>query len=330
MRPIQDHLVNHIQKPYLRSDNTLHVIGVVTNVARWHSRYRLARKWLERMNQMPNVKAYVVEAAYKDRDFEVAEACNPRHLRLHTKSEIWLKENLINLGVKRLLPHDWRYMAWVDMDVHFRRSDWALATIHQLQHYPVVQPWSDVVDLDFYGGVHGHYRSFGSLHARGVPKCHHKKHEYGHAYAHPGFAWACTRSFYEAVEKLLEFCIVGAGDHHMAWAMVGDIESTIHRKVSENYKIACRQWQEKATFACGHNVGYVPGSIEHNFHGPKERRYYYERWDILLKHQFDPLHDLTHDSQGLLVLKNNARLNRLERAIHRYNLERLEDSIEMY
>ena len=29
----------------------------------------------------------------------------------------------------------------------FRRDDWAMATLHALQHYDVVQPWSDAYDL---------------------------------------------------------------------------------------------------------------------------------------------------------------------------------------
>jgi len=29
------------------------------------------------------------------------------------------------------LPRDWRYVAWIDADVHFLNRDWAQETLHQ-------------------------------------------------------------------------------------------------------------------------------------------------------------------------------------------------------
>lgn len=323
------HIVNAIREPGLRSDQILNVIGVISNPVRYHSRYRLFRKWRDEMLSTPNVRLHVVEAVFGDRHPECAPEIPGayQYMSVRIDSEIWIKENLINLGVRHLFPKDWKYMAWVDCDVHFRDNGWALATIQQLQHYPIVQPWSDAVDLDFYGGIHQHFKSFGSLHAKRHHKAHHKNHRHGYHYAHTGFAWACTRFFYENVEKLIDFCIVGAGDHHMAWACVGEIESTIHQKVCENYKRVCRDWQAKAVWACAKNVGFTPGRIEHHFHGPKERRQYWGRWDILLANQFDPTQDLVYDSQGVLKVKGKYKL---EQDIALYNRQRLEDSIEQY
>lgn len=321
------HLVNHIKHSELESDSTLHVIGVITNPVRYQSRYRLYHQWEKEMLATPNVALYTVEAAYGDRRHEVTVSDNPNHLQLRTSSEIWLKENLINLGIRNLLPKDWKYVAWVDCDVSFRNPDWAMASIHQLQHYPIIQPWSDVVDLDFYGGIHQHSKSFGSLHAKNLPKAHNRNNEYGHAYGHSGFAWAATRFFYENVEKLLDIGIVGSGDHHMAWGCIGEIESTVHKKLEGSYMRKCIDWQERAFWASGSNVGFTPGRIEHHFHGPKERRKYYGRWDILLKHGFCPETDLVYDSSGLLRLKGK---HLMEQDIQRYNRERLEDSLEQY
>jgi hypothetical protein len=183
------------------------------------------------------------------------------------------------------------------------------------------------VDLDFHGGIFQHFKSFGSLHAKRRPKCHHKKHPYGHPYAHTGFAWACTRFFYENVEKLIDWCIVGAGDHHMAWACVGEIDDTIHQKIGDDYKNKCRAWQERALWACAGNVGFTHGRIEHHHHGPKARRNYWGRWDILIQNGFNPARDLAYDSQGLLHLRGK---HEMEQAIQRYNRERMEDSIESY
>lgn len=324
------HLASHIHNPELSSDNTLHVVGVITNAVRWQSRYRLARAWKERMEKYPNVKVYIVEGVYGDRQPEIAEAGNPNHHIVRVNSEIWLKENLINIGVRNLLPRDWKYMAWVDMDVQFHDEGWALATIHQLQHYNLVQPWSHCTDLDYHGGIHQTFKSFGYLHASDKKK-HHGRGKEGYDYAHSGFAWACNRYFYENVEKLLDFCIFGSGDHHIAWACLGQIEDTIHSEVSKEYTEACLEWQKKAMHATakGVKVGFVHGRIEHFFHGPKERRQYWSRWSIPIDNGYNPKRDIAYDSQGVIQLIGANKYD-IEHDVMKMNRARLEDSIEMY
>jgi hypothetical protein len=319
--PVQ-HLQNHIQNHALRADNTLHVIGVVSNPVRYHSRYRLARAWQEEMRATPGVELHMVEAAFGDRHHEVTDsegAC----LQLRTRSELWIKENLINLGVRHLLPRDWRYAAWVDCDVTFRDPNWARETIHQLQHWPVVQPWQQCADIGFTGNILQTHQSFGFLHQRGVKKQEHSGQPY--AYGHSGFAWACTREFWEQAEGLMDFCILGSADHHMAWAMVGEVEKTIHHKMRPSFFRRCREWQARALRVTHGQVGFVEGRIEHGFHGPKARRYYRERWQVLVDHGYDPDTDLVRDAQGLIQL---AGRHELEQALRRYNRSRAEDSIE--
>lgn len=317
------HLVNHIKNPELKSDNTLHVIGVISNPVRYHSRYRIARDWIEAMSATKHVSLYIVEAAFGDRHHEVTSTANEQHLQLRTASEAWIKENMINLGVRHLLPRDWKYLAWVDCDVFFRDPNWAQETMHQLQHWPVVQPWMQCVDLGFQGNVFQTHQSFGYLHQTGVRKQRWSGEPY--AYGHSGFAWACTRTFWEQVGGLIDFAILGSADHHMAWAMVGDVESTIHRKMHPSFFRMCREWQTKAIRVTHKQVGFVPGRIEHQFHGPKKRRYYRERWDVLVQHNYNPDVDLMHDSQGIVQIANK---HDLEQAIRVYNRSRYEDSIE--
>ena len=325
---MNNHLVSHIKNSGLQSDNTLHVIGVISNPVRFHSRYRLFKSWVSEMLKTPNVKLYVVESVFGDRKPE----CEPDHGEygyhgVNTSSEIWLKENLINIGIKNLLPKDWKYLAWVDCDVSFRDPGWALGSIHQLQHYNIIQPWQSANDLDFQGNVMNTWTSFGSLCAAGKPMCHDKtKQNQGYTYAHTGYAWACTRYFYENVQKLADFNIVGAGDHLMAWACLGNVSSTMPGSISKGYKLACDDWQRSAQFACAKLVGCTPGRIEHSWHGSKVKRQYWSRWDILTKNGFDPGTDLAYDSQGLLTLIGPHKYA-IEQEIMRYNRSRVEDDL---
>lgn len=319
------HLENHIKHQKLKSDNTLYVIGVISNPARWHSRYRLAREFMDRMSKTPNVQLCMVETAFGDRHFEITEKDNKWHLQLRTKSEIWIKENMINLGVKHLLPKDWKYVAWVDCDVEFRNPNWAQETIHQLQHYPIVQCYQTAVNLGPTGNVMKSFPSVGYQIHRGI-SCLKGKTYNGdpYIYGHCGYAWACTRSFWENVCGLIDFAILGSADHHMSNGCRGLYSHSIHSAMKGPFMELCHAWQKRAMQITHGIVGYVDGTLEHFFHGTMERRYYVNRWNILIKHKFDPTKDLMHDAQGMIQLVNKPDL---EHDIRIYNRNRREDGV---
>lgn len=319
-----DHIVNAIQHHHLVSDSTLHVVAVISNPARYHSRYRLYRDFEARMLATPNVRLHTVELAFGDRHHEVTEEGNPRHLRLRSTHNLWHKENLINLGVRHLLPQDWRYVAWVDADVAFQRDRWALETIHALQHHHLVQPWSECAFQGHHGNTTELFRSFASLVYHGVPQ-RPGDSSAGYKYGHSGFAWACTRLFWENVGGLVDFAILGSGDHHMAWAAIGQVGQSVNGKTTDSYKAACLEWQHRALKVTRGYVGYVPGTLTHAFHGSKASRKYKERWRLLVDHGFDPRADLQRDAQGLLYVANKPHLSE---GIHRYMTSRNEDSID--
>lgn len=325
---ITDHIVNSIENHGLHGDQTLYVIGVCSNPVRYHSRYRLARKWIEAMAKTKNVKLTVVETAFGDRHHELetlVHSHGAEYVKLRTRSEIWIKENMINIGARHTIVKNptCKYLAWIDMDVFFRNDNWALETVHQLQHFPVVQPWSDCADLGPHGNIFQHFRGFGYQHQKRSPKQKHPGQSY-YQYAHSGYAWACTRRFWEAVSGLCDFPILGSADHHMAFGMIGEVMDTIHKKMGPAFVRKLKEWEDKAVRVTNKEVGFVMGSIEHMFHGPKKRRYYRERWQILIDHDFNPDTDLQYDEQGLIQLKGKPAL---EQDIKLYNRSRHEDDI---
>jgi virulence-associated protein VapD len=328
------HLHNHLHRSdKMRSDNTLHVIGVISNPVRHQSRIRLFREWYKAMSETPNVKVYVVELAYGDRNFEITESENPQHLQLRTQTmgESWHKENLINLGVKHLLPHNWRYLCWSDCDVFWADKSWAIEAIHELQTYHVIQPWQSCLDLGPNGEGMSNFQSFCSLHQKGIKKQRHSSEPY--QYAHTGFAWCCTRKFWEHVAgctrghgAMPEWCLVGSADHHMAWAMVNEIQHSVHGEMTDGFKELAREWEKAAFEITQGSLGYVKTRIEHKFHGSKARRYYRERWQIFTSHQYDPKKDIYYEDTGLIHIKGKPAL---EEEIRKYNRSRLEDSNDL-
>lgn len=324
----------------LRGDSTLHVVAAVSNPARYQSRYRLARGFIEEMRATPNVKLYVAEAAFGDRHHEVTESSvcgpeadridhHPRCLQVRTKSEIWNKEALLGLTEERLLPRDWRYIAWVDADVTFADPRWALETIHQLQHHAVVQPWRQALDLGPHGEVMKVFESFGYKCQTGGQRFAGQPAHYSSA-GHPGYAMACTRAWWEAVGGLPEFAILGSGDRHVAFGCVGEGGRSVawgaKRGVAEKipgYVRTVEAYGKRAHAATGPaGVGYTEGVLSHHYHGSKAARGYSSRWEILAKHGFDPDTDLTKDDQGLIQLVGKPEL---DYEISKYNRARCED-----
>ncbi len=314
------HIVNHIHNPELASDNTLHVVVVISNVESYHSRYRLARECIERLQGTPNVKLHVVEAAHGDRQHELEESKGGLRLRIH--SNAWVKENLINLGIRHLLPRDWRYVSWADGDLEFRDPHWAQAALHQLQHFPIIQPWQQCADLRPHGGISALHTSFGYTDQTGTRK---RQTANGYTYGHTGYAWAATRAFYEQVGGLVDFCILGSADHHMALACVGEVDRTVHTKMITPFFRRLHEWQARALRMTHKEVGFSVGRIEHHFHGSKARRYYRERWQILVENGFNPDTDLMYDDQGVIHIVGKPAL---EHAIRHYNRSRMEDSVD--
>jgi len=147
---------------------------------------------------------------------------------------------------------------------------------------------------------------------------------YGGCYPHPGYAWAIWRETLNGVGGLIEVNGLRAGDHQMAMGFVGKLDQGIHGMTPPDYQAAVRTWMERAhKFAQG-SVGYVQGTLEHAFHGAKDKRQYHERWDILVTHKFNPVTDLKRNVYGVLELAGNKPA--MERAFDSYYRQRDEDA----
>lgn len=295
-----------------------HVIGVVSNPARYKSRPALCKSFVERMN-CAGVNFHLVETAFGNRPFEITDSKNPRHYQFRTNSEIWQKESMINLAIQRL-PHDWEYVAWVDTDIAFVRPDVFTEAWHQLQHHSVIQLFSDCVDLGPNHEVVQHHKGFCYIYHQN------RRITRRYDFAHPGFAWAATRGAINSLHGLIE-APLGAGDHHMALSLIGRGHLSLPGGIHPNYKKMIMSWQERAEEYVKRNIGYVPGLIYHFWHGKKKDRRYIERWDILTKNGFDPDTHLKRDWQGLLELHNSPI--KLRDDIREYFRQRNEDSIDV-
>jgi len=316
-----DYKVNDIK--YAISNNTpieskLNVIIVISNPCLYAKRYILCKEFMKRFEEEEdNINLYVVEMIYPGQRFIITNKNNKNHLQLKTENAIWHKENMVNLGIKYLLPSNWKAFAWIDADIEFENNSWATDTLKILNgSKDVVQIFSHAVDMDKEKNNLNFFNGFGYSFSK------QKKYTTkGSNYWHPGFAWAMTRKAYEKIGGIFDKGVLGSGDNLMALAFINKVESTLNMDYHVDYKNIILDFQKNARKL---RLGYTPGVIRHYYHGSKQNRKYTDRWKILIKHQFSPLEHLKYDKTGI-IMPNDSFSNEFKEDIMNYFRERKED-----
>lgn len=326
-------------KYLLENDSNKHLLDhfycvtMISNPIRYTSRWKLYKRF-EKFCLDVGVKLVTIELAFGERNFEITVPNNPFHIQLRTLNELWLKECALNLAINRL-PNDWKYVAWVDADVMPTRHDWFFETVHQLQHYHIVQMFTHAVDL---GPNHEIIQTHtGFAYNYHMNNCRPPQGAgYGGYYIekknfwHPGYAWAADRYFFDSVGGLMDFPILGAADHHMALALISEARRSAPKNISSRYMYEIMRWQERCDKFVRKDIGYVPSTINHWWHGKKKNRRYVERWDIITKNAYDPDNDIKRDSQGLWQIEDlTPRQIRFRDEVRQYFRQRNEDSIDL-
>jgi len=327
----------------------LYVVTPIYDVPRFRTRWKHYQDFAKRIAEAGGI-LITVEAAYGNRDFAVTESNNPHHVQLRIKSELWLKESLINRGVARVseLYPDWPKVAWIDADVNFERDDIMDATRHELEEYDVVQMWSNSLDMGPENEpLPDMAHSYAWCYTEGIerPTTTQGKFNYYHQrlkaglrgyYWHPGYAWACTREWWDDVGGLIDWTIIGNGDYYMAEGMSGRLNAAekeyVFKNPSKAYADLLLNWQARCIRSMGRGnnggLGVVKGLVAHKWHGKKTDRQYDTRWRLLMETGFDPLLHLKRDRQLLWTLDDNAPVA-LRDGLRRIARRRNEDSIDL-
>lgn len=308
--------------------DTLYVITPIFNPKQFQSRYRLYRQF-ERYIEFSGAKLITIEVAWDGRPFEVTNASNKYHLQLRTDTFCWHKERAINLGIallQRLHPEATK-IAWIDADVTFSNPHWVNDTLLTLDHYDVVQPFSQGINLNpndeymwlansvFYNYVRNH----------GYHQTPPKQIKYLGG-GHPGLAWAARLETIDRLGGLLDTCAAGSGDTHMANALMGDVALYTSKHYSDGYMQSLLDWADGCKKYVKRNIGYVRGICMHHWHGKSGDRGYEKRIDMLCYHKFDPNTDLVIDDNGLYKWAGNKV--EMEQDIRLSLSSRNEDSID--
>lgn len=301
------------------SNNKLYVITSHFNPWRYKSRVKLYHefaRYLQPFIDSNHIEFWTAEVAFGDRPFEVTDCNNPRHLQLRSSHTLWLKEISLQLLIQKL-PLNAQYISSIDADLVFARPDWYTEIIQLLQHYDVIQNFSYAHDLNNNYEIMKTHTS--------IIKAWHDNKQIKNKYQsnHPGFSWSYRRDALDRLGGLFTVGILGAGDRAMASCLIGDYKLSIPKGLSPGYIEQLKLWQDRADKHIKQNVGFMPGSIFHYAHGNKLDRKYTDRWQILVKHQFDPEFSIYPDCQGLWQFADKN--SQLHYDISQYFKERNED-----
>jgi len=312
---------NEMKEAILNNDpleKKLHVIAVISNPCLFARRYILLKEFVNRMElEESNIILYIVELCYGDQKFLVTDSSCKRHLQIRTKVPLWHKENMVNMAVQKLLPKWWKAFAWIDADIEFENSTWALDTLKILNgSRDIVQLFSHACDMNREEQTMNVFNSAGYQYTKGLPFS--SKHP---NLWHPGFAWAMTRKAYEKVGGIYEKGILGSGDNIMMLSLISKGSKSINTESSEGYMNSILEFERKMKTL---RFGYVPGIIRHHYHGSKKNRRYHERWVILSSNGYDPEIHITKDEHGIIIPTKEFP-EKMKREILEYFLERKED-----
>jgi hypothetical protein len=274
------------------------------------------------------LKLLIVEAQFRNKDFVVPDDLADIVVHVQAQDILWLKERLINLGVRNL-PARCDKVVWLDADVLFEDPVWVEKTAALLNRFIVVQPFSRAFLLEPGFDFPLPYSS-GDPKPRGVQGMAGGT-AFEEAYSarsnqvrgHPGFAWAIRR---EALQKtdLYDRFICGGADSVVASAMYGVLPQDLLDNIcAPRQRGHVLDWMQSFYAQVRGSVGWVEGNLFHLWHGSFKNRNYLMRHQEVLAADYDPLEDIALDDGGCWRWATNKPL--LHSAVARYFIERKEE-----
>jgi hypothetical protein len=264
-----------------------------------------------------------------DRKFELAKGDADILIQISGGAMLWQKERLLNLAIKSV-PSDASSIAWLDCDVIFERSDWFDEAKKRLRDLSVVQPFSNVLDLD------REDHEISRAHRCAPPSLQGIVSLVDQTQLAPaivlgaqarfrsgGLAWIARREILED-HGLYDAMIAGGGDRAVVSAMYGQFEKLI--KLNQLNSARGKHylaWAYPYYRAVGERIGHISGRLYHLWHGNIEDRNYAGRHRAIAECNFNPDTDIAVGSNGAWQWKRSRP--DLQEFFANYFMRRAED-----
>ena len=256
-----------------------------------------------------------------DGNHELEEGDADILIRVDGGDLMWQKERLINIGLTHL-PDDCDLVGWVDCDILFRDPLWQQQATELLRDHEVIQLYGAVEYLKAGSPIDAGFRS--SVRRPSMLQAWKSAEDPDRFLredltlrealttvgpyspmsidSSPGFAWAARRSWLESLGGLPDRTIIGSGDLHVAYALLGCWEPFAafmqRRGLSRYFSAELWRWAERARSTLA-RAGCLSGEILHLHHGELVHRSYLKRQFALLSTGFLPDEHLELDKSGV-------------------------------
>ena len=262
------------------------------------AKYRVFRDHL-------SVPLITVELSFNG-DFALDKTDADHLVQISGGAVIWQKERLLNIALEHL-PADCDAVAWIDCDVLFDDAGWVADAERELQHRVMVQLFDQFVDLG--PGEHRIPSSYDhagrgliyEIEQQGIDSLE-RRTPYGWAHSRrevsPGLAWSIRRDVIDQL-KFYDTMIMGAADRmilHAAYGRFSTAPETV--PITNEHLQHYDRWAHRFYQAVQGNVGYIPHTVYHLWHGEIPNRGYWHRHEQLQQLGFDPDRDLRIGENG--------------------------------
>lgn len=230
-----------------------------------------------------------IEVALPEQKFFIDDSIK---IRANYDNIFWQKERCLNIAIENL-PENTEYICWVDTDIRFYNNNLLEDTYKALEKYPVVQ----LFEKCFEKPNINKYNNNISIGYKKANKLDHIK------YPHIGYSWAFHKNVL-IENNLYDIDPVGNSDvlQLMTWLGTWNHSSIIN--LNTEYRQQFLLWAWDSYEKVESKIGYVPGEVEHFYHGKIQYRYYNSRNNILINNNFSPNKDLEIDTNKLYRIKN--------------------------
>ena len=233
-------------------------------------------------------------------------------LRVRSRDLLWHRERLINIGIKHVLQQGFSQVVWVDADCLFldqKRWPWHVAAA--LRKHPVCQCFRYVIRDE----APGCQPRTGASSAYLYNTKGRTRYRFSGQGTSCGFVWAARAGVLEQIH-LYDHALVGGGDRlHFQASLPQDAAwekrflqgrtfnarpclSCGYTRSAPAYRDHAMAWARAWNQVMEGSLGYAELTIRALYHGQASNRHYNLRLQIPLRHQYDPVQDLTLNEDG--------------------------------
>lgn len=239
------------------------------------------------------IPLYGVELSLTD-EFATKNMANWKHMKVGPQNICFQKEACLNIAEK-MVPPQYRKIAWIDPDLFFYNKNWYIEAVELLDKHKVIQLFSQYLPSDRNGKTDAYTpsmmkrRSEGTAGLMGVP----------------GGALAARRELWSVGSGLYPYCFIGGGDSVFLHA-INDIDKNnqlitkILKTPFGEHSKAFTNWKKNALAYVNKDVGFLEGSVYHEWHGDSSDRGYVSRHEIL--NSIDISKNIKLNSEGVVEI----------------------------